>query len=57
MQPIGWGLALLVWGYALAWFVINDQVKVMVLRRMRRAHEEPAGRAGVRTLQQHEQGA
>jgi H+-transporting ATPase len=28
MNPIGWGWALLVWGYALAWFLINDQVKL-----------------------------
>ena len=29
MTPIGWGWALLVWGYALAWFIINDQVKLI----------------------------
>ena len=28
MTPIGWGWALLVWGYALVWFVVNDRVKV-----------------------------
>jgi H+-transporting ATPase len=28
MYPIGWGWALLVWGYALAWFLINDRVKL-----------------------------
>jgi H+-transporting ATPase len=27
MTPIGWGWALLVWGYALTWFVINDFIK------------------------------
>jgi hypothetical protein len=25
-------LALLVWGYALAWFLVNDQVKLAVYR-------------------------
>ena len=29
MTPIGWGWALLVWGYALAWFVVNDQAKLI----------------------------
>ncbi|MGA9621675.1 plasma-membrane proton-efflux P-type ATPase [Methanoregula sp.] len=34
MTPIGWPLALIVWGYALAWFVINDQVKVLLFRKI-----------------------
>ncbi|MFL7868396.1 MAG: plasma-membrane proton-efflux P-type ATPase [Anaerolineales bacterium] len=29
MTPIGWGWALVVWGYALAWFLVNDQVVVV----------------------------
>src|SRR5208282_4538304 len=32
MTPIGWGWALLVWGYALAWFLVNDRVKLVVYR-------------------------
>jgi H+-transporting ATPase len=28
MPPLGWRLALLVWGYALAWFLVNDRVKL-----------------------------
>ncbi len=28
MPAIGWGWALAVWGYALAWFLINDRVKL-----------------------------
>jgi H+-transporting ATPase len=28
MTPIGWGWALLVWGYAVAWFLVNDRVKI-----------------------------
>jgi len=27
MQPIGWKLAGLVWGYALAWFLVNEAIK------------------------------
>jgi H+-transporting ATPase len=32
MTPIGWKWALLVWGYALAWFLVNDQVKLLAYR-------------------------
>jgi len=32
MTPIGWGWALAVWGYALIWFVINDQAKLVAYR-------------------------
>jgi len=32
MAPIGWKWALAVWGYALAWFVINDRVKLIAYR-------------------------
>jgi H+-transporting ATPase len=32
MTPIGWGWALLVWGYALAWFLFNDRVKLAAYR-------------------------
>ncbi len=28
MAPIGWRWALFVWGYALAWFLVSDQVKL-----------------------------
>jgi H+-transporting ATPase len=28
MAPIGWPMALLVWGYAFAWFLVNDRVKL-----------------------------
>lgn len=27
LPPIGWTLALFVWVYALAWFIVNDYVK------------------------------
>ena len=29
MTPIGWGWALFVWGYALAWALLNDRVKLL----------------------------
>ena len=32
MTPLGWGWALFVWGYALAWFLVNDQVKLLAYR-------------------------
>jgi H+-transporting ATPase len=32
MYPIGWKWALLIWGYALAWFVVNDLVKLVAYR-------------------------
>jgi H+-transporting ATPase len=32
MHPIGWIWALVVWGYALAWFLINDRVKLAAYR-------------------------
>jgi H+-transporting ATPase len=35
VTPIGWSLALLVWVYALVSFLINDQVKVLLFRKIR----------------------
>lgn len=32
MTPIGWGWALLVWAYALTWFLVNDRVKLAAYR-------------------------
>jgi H+-transporting ATPase len=34
MAPIGWQWAALVWGYALAWFLVNDRAKVVVYRML-----------------------
>ena len=36
LVPIGWRYALLVWGYALAWFILNDFVKIWVYKFLRR---------------------
>ena len=35
ITPIGWKYALWMWGYALAWFVFNDAVKMGVHRLLR----------------------
>jgi H+-transporting ATPase len=32
MTPIGWEWAAFVWGYALAWFLVNDRVKLLAYR-------------------------
>ncbi len=32
MTPLGWGWAALVWGYALAWFLVTDRVKLLAYR-------------------------
>jgi H+-transporting ATPase len=29
MTPLGWSWAVLVWGYALVWFLVNDRVKLL----------------------------
>jgi len=38
MAPIGWRWALLVWGYAFAWFLVNDRVKLAAYRIMDPLH-------------------
>ncbi len=32
MPPLGWGWALFVWGYAVAWFLVTDRVKLLAYR-------------------------
>jgi H+-transporting ATPase len=32
MTPLGWGWALFVWVYALAWFLLNDRIKLLTYR-------------------------
>jgi H+-transporting ATPase len=32
MTPLGWSWAGFVWGYALAWFLVNDRVKLLAYR-------------------------
>jgi H+-transporting ATPase len=53
MTPLGWGWALFVWGYALAWFLVNDRVKLLAYRFFDPAKVEstpkdrPLPRAGI----------
>lgn len=37
MEPIGWTYAGIVWAYALAWFVLNDFLKVAVYRMLEKS--------------------
>ncbi len=32
MTPLGWSWALFVWGYAVAWFLLNDRLKLLAYR-------------------------
>jgi H+-transporting ATPase len=41
MTPLGWGWVLFVWGYALAWFLVNDQIKVLAYRLLDPAKAAP----------------
>jgi H+-transporting ATPase len=36
MYPLGWGWAAVVWGYALAWFVVTDRVKLLAYALLER---------------------
>lgn len=36
VSPIGWTNAFLVWGYALAWFVINDSIKIWAYKMLQK---------------------
>ncbi len=40
MTPLGWGWALFVWGYALAWFLVNDRIKLLAYRIFDRSKTE-----------------
>ena len=41
MTPLGWSWALFVWGYALAWFLLNDRVKLLGYRIFDPVKTEP----------------
>jgi H+-transporting ATPase len=43
MTPIGWRWALLVWGYALVWFLVNDRIKLLAYRIFGPRQLAPAG--------------
>jgi len=40
LPAIGWSLALVVWGYALAWFVLQDYLKVQFYRFLARREDK-----------------
>ena len=42
MAPIGWGWAGFIWGYAIVWFFIADQVKLLTYRILDRQCTVPA---------------
>jgi H+-transporting ATPase len=58
VTPLGWYWALLVWGYALAWALVNDQAKLLTYRVLDAVKAKPAsaarnlakpdGRAGIK---------
>ena len=41
VTPLGWNWALLVWGYALAWALVNDRIKLLTYRILGAAKVEP----------------
>jgi H+-transporting ATPase len=41
MTPLGWGWALFVWGYALAWFLVNDRIKLLAYRLLDPVKADP----------------
>jgi len=47
MVPIGWGWGLLVWGYSLVWFLVEDRVKLLALRLFDREQPVLFGRPHV----------
>ncbi len=49
MTPLGWGWALFVWGYALAWFLLNDRVKLLAYRIFDPAKAESKSEANAET--------
>jgi len=55
MAPIGWGWALFIWGYALAWFLVNDRIKLAAYRVFDPQERGLLGRLGM--LAKHEANA
>ena len=41
MTPLGWGWALFVWGYALAWFLFNDRLKLLAYHFLDKTKANP----------------
>jgi H+-transporting ATPase len=49
MTPLGWGWAAFVWGYALAWFLVNDRVKLLAYRLLDGAKKETRSELNVKS--------
>jgi H+-transporting ATPase len=49
MTPLGWGWAAFVWGYALAWFLVNDRVKLLAYRLLDGAKKETRSETNVKS--------
>jgi H+-transporting ATPase len=49
MTPLGWGWTAFVWGYALAWFFVNDRVKLLAYRIFDPVKAEPQPKAKDKT--------
>jgi H+-transporting ATPase len=63
MTPLGWGWAAAVWGYAVAWFLVSDRIKLLAYRILDPARSQPestqeatavAAADITRTCQQHD---
>jgi H+-transporting ATPase len=55
VTPLAWYWALMVWGYAIAWFLVNDQAKLLTYRLLDHIREEAptaAGQASAKTAPQ-----
>ncbi len=52
MEPLGWKYAGIVWGYALAWLIVNDAVKQLAYKIFSKEHSGLFGRH-VRGLNEH----
>jgi H+-transporting ATPase len=44
MEPLGWKYAGIVWGYALAWLIVNDAAKQLAYRIFSKEHSGLFGR-------------
>ena len=51
MTPIGWRWALVVWGYAIIWFLITDRVKLAAYRILDPVNTNGAARPGARAAE------
>jgi H+-transporting ATPase len=45
MTPLGWGWVAIVWGYAIAWFLLTDRVKLLGYRILDPVPDTPAAPA------------